>query len=80
MSDHTPAVNVRGLQMARDEKEKALWVSCPKCDARPGDACEHNPLVAEVFDFADAAAFRAFRLHYARVDMMKLLASMEDDD
>lgn len=60
--------------MALDKREEALWVSCPKCDARPGDHCEYNPLIAEVFDFT------AFRLHYARVDMMELLAKMDDDE
>ena len=60
--------------MARDEREEALWVSCPKCDARPGDVCEHNPLIAEVLNFT------SFRLHYARVDMMTLLAKMENDE
>ena len=59
--------------MVRDPREEALWVSCPKCDARPGDPCVRDPLVAEVFEFT------SFRLHYARVDMMELLATMEDD-
>lgn len=68
------AANAQGPQMARDEREEALWVSCPKCDARPGDVCNYNPLITEVFDFV------AFRLHYARVDMMNTLATMEDDE
>ncbi len=60
--------------MARDKREEALWVSCPKCDARPGDSCVYNPLIAEGFDFT------SFPLHYDRVDMMELLAKMEDDE
>lgn len=59
--------------MDPERLEEALWVSCPKCDARPGDPCVRDPLVAEVFEFT------SFRLHYARVDMMELLATMEDD-
>ena len=47
--------------------EDALWVSCPKCDARPGDPCKRDPLIAEVFNFSE------FRLHYARVDHLELL-------
>jgi len=54
--------------------EEALWVSCPKCDARPGDPCLRNPLIAEVFDFM------SFRLHYARMDMMERLSIMENTD
>lgn len=60
--------------MARDENEDALWVSCPKCDARPGDTCVLDSPVEEVLNFT------SFRLHYDRVDMMTLLATMEEDE
>ncbi len=53
--------------------EEALWVSCPGCDARPGEVCLRDPEIAEVFDFT------SFRLHYVRVDMMEKLATMEDE-
>lgn len=59
--------------MAPECLEKALWVSCPTCDARPGDPCVSDPTAAEVFGHT------SFRLHYERVNMMELLAKMEDE-
>lgn len=53
--------------------EEALWVSCPKCDARPGEVCLRDSEIAEVCDFPN------FRLHRARVDMMELLDTMGDE-
>lgn len=67
------AANAQGPQMARDNEE-ALWVSCPKCDARPGDGCVFDSLDTEAIDCT------SFRLHHDRVDMMNLLATMEDDE
>ena len=60
--------------MDPERLREALWVSCPRCDVLPGEPCLHNPMVSEVFDFSE------FRLHYARVEMMELLASMEDEE
>ncbi len=55
-----------------DSREEALWVSCPECDARPGDLCLR---IGE----AEALELPKLRIHCARIDMMNLLATMEDD-
>lgn len=52
--------------------EDAVWVSCPKCNALPGDYCPVDP------DLADKPGFDQ-AVHQARIISMQNLIKSETD-
>lgn len=59
---------------AQTDLKEALWVSCPKCDALPGDVCFRDSEVTEVLSFTD------FWVHFERADMLGLLSKMKIEE
>lgn len=62
--------------MSRDlnaaNPEDAIWVSCPECDARPGDSCALDPALADRPGFDKA-------VHHSRITSMCSLIELERD-
>lgn len=54
------------------DPEDALWVSCPECDALPGDFCILNPALADKPGFDKA-------VHQARIRSMCSLVELEHE-
>jgi hypothetical protein len=48
----------------------AIWVSCPTCDALPGDRCKLDPLLAGTPGYNKA-------VHLARIKSMHYLVDLE---
>jgi hypothetical protein len=50
--------------------EDAVWVSCPDCDALPGDGCKLDPTLAGTPGYDKA-------VHQARISSMYYLSELE---
>lgn len=62
--------------MSRDlnasNPEEAVWVSCPECDARPGDSCLLDPALTGMPGFDKA-------VHQARLKAMHSMVELEHE-
>lgn len=63
-----------GRDLDNHNPEDALWVSCPTCDALPGDGCifDFNPDLPRPPGFDKA-------IHQARVSSMQYLIELEQE-
>jgi hypothetical protein len=52
--------------------EDAIWVSCPECDALPGDRCKLDPLLAGQPGYDKA-------VHQVRISSMCYLDELEHE-
>ena len=52
--------------------EDAVWVSCPECDALPGDGCNLDPIFAGSPGYDKA-------VHQARISSMYNLSQLEQE-
>jgi hypothetical protein len=52
--------------------EDSIWVSCPDCDALPGDGCKLDPLLADQPGYDKA-------VHQARISSMYNLSELEHE-
>jgi len=59
-----------GRDLNVSNPEDAVWVSCPECDALPGDRCKLDPLLADRPGYDKA-------VHQARISSMCYLSELE---
>jgi hypothetical protein len=60
-----------GRDLNADNLDDSVWVSCPTCDALPGDRCVLDPELAHTPGYDKA-------VHQARIASMYSLVALED--